>query len=51
MKLLRELNKAGYTAADVSSSAISFYRPRVCARVRVCMFVHVCVYVCACVFE
>ena len=44
-------NKAGYTAADASSSAISFYRPRVCARAcaRVCLCM--CVYVCACVFE
>ena len=44
-------NKAGYTAADASSSAISFYRPRVCARACVCVCLCMCMYVCACVFE
>ena len=44
-------NKAGYTAADASSSAISFYRPRVCARACVCVCLCMCMCVRACLSE
>ena len=42
-------NKAGYTAANASSSAISIYRPRVCALACVCLCLFMCVCVCVCI--